>query len=64
MTAVVAIITGLGSIAGLGLYLFKRFKTTPQEKRRKNLAKLDTAMKQVKDEMNPKELSKWLSDRL
>ena len=58
------VLAALGSIGGLVLYLLKSSKATPDEKRRKSMVKLDSALDEAKVHNSVEELSKWFGSKL
>lgn len=64
MTLVMEILGAIGAVAGLSLYAWKQLKSTPDQKRRKSMQKLDEAFDEAEEHNSTKDLSKWLSKRL
>ena len=58
------IILALGSLASLGLFAWKKWQKTPDQKRRESMVNLDKALKKAKEEHSLKDLSKWFGKRL
>jgi hypothetical protein len=64
MAVVTAILGALPVLLKVILMIMEGLKKSPSEDRRKDLAELDQAFKNIKENKDLTELSKWLGRRL